>query len=165
MRPAPDILVTAGRASCDNRSLIDILGGDLMGDSIDQNSQTRPESLKPSAPFPVIGLGASAGGLQALKDFFAHVPAESGMAFVVIMHLSPKHESHVAALLQATTSMPVTQVNESVKVLPNHVYVIPPTKNLEMSGELISLTAPEPLHKGKQVAIDLFFRTLGETHK
>ncbi len=138
-----------------------------MSDSIEQNSQPRAETepLKPRAPFPIIGLGASAGGLQALKDFFTHMPAESGMAFVVIMHLSPKHESHVAALLQATTAMPVMQVTESVKVEPNHVYVIPPTKNLEMSDELISLAEPEPLHKGKQISIDLFFRTLGETHK
>ncbi|MDQ3133973.1 MAG: chemotaxis protein CheB, partial [Acidobacteriota bacterium] len=137
-----------------------------MGDSFEHNSQPQagPEPPKQAAPFPVIGLGASAGGLQALKDFFTHMPAESGMAFVVIMHLSPKHESHAAALLQATTEMPVTQVTEAVKVEPNHVYVIPPTKNLEMHDGHITLTEPEPLHRGKQVAIDLFFRTLGETH-
>nr|MBA3320742.1 chemotaxis protein [Pyrinomonadaceae bacterium] len=137
-----------------------------MGDNFEQNYQPQAETepSKQAAPFPVIGLGASAGGLQALKDFFTHMPAESGMAFVVIMHLSPKHESHAATLLQATTEMPVTQVTEAVKVEPNHVYVIPPTKNLEMSDGHITLTEPEPLHRGKQVAIDLFFRTLGETH-
>jgi two-component system CheB/CheR fusion protein len=135
--------------------------------SLMQNFQllAEPQIPKHATSFPVIGLGASAGGLQALKEFFTHMPAENGMAFVVIMHLSPRYESHVAALLQATTAMPVTQVNANVSIEPNHVYVIPPTKNLKMNlGEII-LTEPEPLHEGKQVAIDLFFRTLGETHK
>lgn len=138
-----------------------------MDDNIEENSkpQADPEPPPRGASFPIIGLGASAGGLQALKDFFIHMPADSGMAFVVIMHLSPKHESHAASLLQATTEMPVTQVTESVKVLPNHVYVIPPMKNLEMNDGHINLTEPERLRQGKQVAIDLFFRTLGDTHK
>ncbi|MGB8507218.1 MAG: chemotaxis protein CheB [Pyrinomonadaceae bacterium] len=124
-----------------------------MGDVIEQNSQPQPppqpEPPQQAASFPVIGLGASAGGLQALKDFFTHMPSESGMAFVVIMHLSPNHESHAASLLQATTGMPVTQVNESVRVEPNHVYVIPPTKNLEMNDGHINLIEPEPLQKGQ----------------
>lgn len=138
-----------------------------MNDSVEPNSQSRAGQEPPprGASFPVIGLGASAGGLQALKDFFTHMPAESGMAFVVIMHLSAKHESHAAALLQATTGMPVMQVTKNIKVEPNHVYVIPPTKNLEMNDGHINLTEPEPLHGGKQSSIDLFFRTLGETHE
>jgi two-component system CheB/CheR fusion protein len=138
-----------------------------MGNSLGQNSQpqTGPEPAVKPPPFPVIGLGASAGGLRALKDFFTHMPAESGMAFVVIMHLSAKHESHAAALLQATTEMPVTQITESVRVEPNRVYVIPPTKHLAMNDGHISLTEPEPMLGGQQVAIDLFFRTLGDTHK
>ena len=137
-----------------------------MAESTDQNSDIKVgPSSQTTTPFPVIGLGASAGGLQALKDFFTHMPANSGMAFVVIMHLSPNHESHVATLLQATTEMPVTQITQAVKVEPNHVYVIPPTKNLEMSDGQIILKDPQRLNAGKQVAIDRFFRTLGETHK
>jgi len=137
-----------------------------MADSVNQNPDMKvgPVSLT-TTPFPVIGLGASAGGLQPLKDFFTHMPADSGMAFVVILHLSPKHESHAATLLQATTKMPVTQVVQAVKVEANHVYVIPPTKNLEMSDGQIILKDPARLSGGKQVAIDRFFRTLGETHK
>ena len=137
-----------------------------MAENGNQNSdmKVRPIS-QTTTPFPVIGLGASAGGLQPLKDFFTHMPANSGMAFVVIMHLSPKHESHAATLLQATTEMPVTQVTEAVKVEPNHVYVIPPPKNLEMSDGQIIVKDPGRLSGGKQVAIDRFFRTLGETHK
>ena len=137
-----------------------------MAESVNQNQDIKVGPISQTTkPFPVIGLGASAGGLQPLKDFFTHMPANSGMAFVVILHLSPKHESHAAALLQATTEMPVTQVMEEVKVEPNHVYVIPPTKNLEMSDGQIILKAPARLTGGKQVAIDRFFRTLGETHK
>lgn len=138
-----------------------------MDDNFEHNSHrfAEPEASPHPATFPVIGLGASAGGLQALKDFFAPMPAESGMAFVVIMHLSAKHESHAAELLQATTAMPVMQVTESVKVEPNRVYVIPPTKHLAMNDGHISLTEPQPLHRGQQVSIDLFFRTLGDTHK
>ncbi|HEY6802745.1 MAG TPA: PAS domain S-box protein [Pyrinomonadaceae bacterium] len=135
-----------------------------MDESLDQNFAPL-DPLPYLTSFPVVGLGSSAGGLEALKDFFAHVPANSGMAFVVIMHLSPKHESHVAKLLQATTAMPVMQVTETVRVEPDNVYVIPPTKNLEMSDGQIILTEPEPLHQGKQAVIDLFFRTLAETHK
>lgn len=137
-----------------------------MAESVNHNSDMKVGPIsQTTTPFPVIGLGASAGGLQPLKDFFTHMPANSGMAFVVIMHLSPKHESHAATLLQATTSMPVTQVTQAIKVEPNHVYVIPPTKNLEMSDGQIIVTDPGRLSGGKQVAIDRFFRTLGETHK
>lgn len=139
-----------------------------MSEIPEQQAQLTTESLVApgqTASFPIIGLGASAGGLQALKDFFTHMPDESGMAFVVIMHLSPKHESHAAELLQATTNMLVTQVTETVKVEPNHVYVISPTKNLEMLDGHIKLIDLQTLQGGRQVAIDLFFRTLGDTHK
>src|SRR5690242_19875152 len=102
---------------------------------------TTPEQKlsKPSyRSFPIVGIGASAGGLQALKDFFAHMTPDSGMAFVVIMHLSPNHESQVAEVLQTTTLMPVMQVTQKVKVERNHVYVIAPSKSLQMrDGEIV----------------------------
>ena len=120
-----------------------------MTENGNQNSDMKVQPIShTTTSFPVIGLGASAGGLQPLKDFFTHMPANSGMAFVVIMHLSPKHESHAATLLQATTEMPVTQVTQAVKVEPNHVYVIPPTKNLEMSDGQIIVTDPGRLSEG-----------------
>lgn len=133
--------------------------------SQERNAQSnRRRKLKPKTGFPVVGLGASAGGLQALKRFFEGMPAESGMAFVVIMHLSPEHESHAAAILQNTTRMSVTQVNEQVKVEPNHVYVIPPTKHLAMEDGHIRLSEPTR-PTGRHVAVDLFFRTLADTHQ
>ena len=84
--------------------------------------------------FLIVGLGASAGGIHALKEFFAQVPKDSGMAYVVILHMSPEHESHLAQILQVASPIPVTQVRERVKVNPNHVYVVPPTHNLADLG-------------------------------
>jgi two-component system CheB/CheR fusion protein len=128
-----------------------------------QSEQNDDTIVSPFHPFPLVGIGASAGGLQALQHFFTHMPADSGMAFVVIMHLSPTHESHVASLLQHTTKMPVIQVTEAVHVAPNHVYVIPPTQDLSMVDGSISLQEREASRAGR-APIDLFFRTLAETH-
>src|SRR5262245_20001089 len=114
--------------------------------------------------FPVVGLGASAGGLKALLQFFELMPANSGMAFVVILHLSPAHESHSPELLQNVTTMPVAQVNEAVRVEPNRVYVIPPTKHLEMRDGFITLSELGTSRDG-QAAVDLFFRTLADAHR
>ncbi len=117
----------------------------------------------PDSNHPVVGIGASSGGLQALQKLFAHMPADSGMAFVVIMHLSPAHESYAASLIQQATAMPVTQVNETVLIAPNHIYVIPPNKYLSMvDGSLHLSDFDEP--RGRRAPIDLFFRTLAETH-
>lgn len=113
--------------------------------------------------FIAVGIGASAGGIKALKEFFAATPADPGMAFVVILHLSPNHESSLAEIIQKETALSVTQVTETVKVEPNHVYVIPPNKNLAMTDGVIKLTEPEPT-LGTRVAIDLFFRTLANAY-
>ena len=76
--------------------------------------------------FLIVGMGASAGGIKAFKQFFERVPADSGMAYVVILHLSPEHDSKLAEVLQQSAAMPVAQVTESVRIEPDHVYVIPP---------------------------------------
>jgi two-component system CheB/CheR fusion protein len=114
--------------------------------------------------FPVVGIGASAGGLQALLRLFEQMPATSGMAFVVVLHLSPKHESNAAAILQNATRMAVTQVTETVAIEPNHVYVIPPSKHLVMSDGHLRLSE-QGRSRGRHVSIDLFFRTLAEAHR
>ena len=112
---------------------------------------------------PVVGIGASAGGLAALRQFFRHMPAENGMAFVVILHLSPDYDSNLASILQQSTAMPVVKVIEQVPVEANHVYVIPPTKHLAMLDGAIRLTEPVG-PRGRQAPIDLFFRSLAETY-
>src|SRR5688572_27290691 len=82
----------------------------------------------------VVGIGASAGGLKALLQFFEAVPADSGMAFVVIMHLDPQRKSRMAALLQDRAAIPVTQVTGTTPVEANHVYIIPPGLDLTLVG-------------------------------
>jgi two-component system, chemotaxis family, CheB/CheR fusion protein len=111
----------------------------------------------------VVGLGGSAGSIGALQKFFSRMPAESGLAFVVVLHLSPKYESNLAQLLQNSTPMPVTQVAAAVKVEENCVYVIPPGKQLLMTdGKLMLKDLPREY--GTRAAVDIFFRSLAETH-
>ena len=135
--------------------------------TLQQPSARSPEDggIAPSSlDFPVIGIGASAGGLEALLRFFEQLPASAGMAFVVILHLSPKHESNAAGILQRATTMPVTQVLEAVRIEADHVYVIPPGVDLTMDdGRLTPM--PRERTKGPHVAIDRFFRTLGLVHR
>ena len=120
--------------------------------------------IKSALNFPVVGIGASAGGLQALLSFFEHMPASNGMAFVVILHLSPEHESSVAEILQRVASMPVVQVKGLTAIHANHVYVIPPNHNLSMNDGHLQLSSHTGV-KGANLAIDLFFRTLAEVHQ
>src|SRR5438045_7791153 len=96
----------------------------------DGSSENTRKQRHPNEPAAVVGLGASAGGVAVLQQFFSDMPPESGLAFVVVMHLSPEHESNLANVLAQKTAMPVMQVNEPVKVKPNHVYVIPPNHQL-----------------------------------
>jgi len=114
--------------------------------------------------FPVVGVGASAGGLSALIKLFESLSAAPGMAFVVVLHLSPKHESNAAAILQRATKMTVAQVTDDVKIAPDHVYVIAPTHSLLMVDGTLRLGAAERI-RGGHVVIDLFFRTLAQAHK
>ena len=112
----------------------------------------------------VVGLGGSAGSIKALETFFSQMPEDSGLAFVVVLHLSPEYESGLAGVLQKWTVMPVIQVSEPVKVEANCVYVIPPRKHLLMAdGHLILTDLPHEY--GKRSAVDIFFCTLAETHQ
>ncbi|MCA1623587.1 MAG: PAS domain S-box protein [Acidobacteria bacterium] len=125
-----------------------------------KNDVKKPKSVK---DFSVVGIGASAGGIEALKNFFAETPADSGMAFVVILHLSQEHESHLAEILQSAAKIPVRQITKTVRVEPNQVYVIPPAKGLKIVDGTIQLTEPERA-RGKRVPIDLFFRSLADAY-
>ncbi|MGH7506533.1 MAG: chemotaxis protein CheB [Longimicrobiales bacterium] len=122
-----------------------------------------PDSELAEAGFPVVGIGASAGGLRALQSFFDQVPDGTGMAFVVIVHLDPDHESQMADLLRGHTTMPVSQVTQPVKVEPDHVYVIPPDRDLSMVDGHLGLS-DRKLSRQRRAPIDVFFRTLADTH-
>src|SRR5436190_2173880 len=132
--------------------------------SAEQGSNGQAANSPPDGHFPIVGLGASAGGIQALRDFFAEVPNDSGMAYVVILHMSPEHESKLAEILQVTSSIPVTQVRQRVKVEPNHVYVIPPNQNLPMIDGHLDLKSMIGAEE-RRSPVDLFFRTLAETNE
>jgi PAS domain S-box-containing protein len=112
----------------------------------------------------LVGIGASAGGIEALTTFFDNMPADSGLAFVVILHLSPQHESQLAEVLQPRTKMQVRQVVDREKVEANRVYVIPPDQNLAMSNGHIHLTARDKA-SAQQVPVDFFFRTLASSYQ
>ncbi|MCX7149919.1 MAG: PAS domain-containing protein [Rhodocyclales bacterium] len=115
-------------------------------------------------PFAIVAIGASAGGLDALEQFLGHVPAGSGMAFVVIQHLDPNHKGMMPELLQRATKMPVAQAKNRMKVKPDCVYVIPPNRDLSILHDtlhLLELAAP----RGLRLPIDFFFRALAEDRR
>ncbi|WP_438396929.1 CheR family methyltransferase [Caballeronia sp. DA-9] len=127
-------------------------------------NQTAAPRAASALDFPVVGIGASAGGIQALIRFFEHVPRDPGMAFVVVLHLSPSHESQADNVLRRVTGMPVSQVTEATPIEKNHVYLISPATALSMTDGYLSATPAERRHGGGAVAIDLFFRSLAEAH-
>jgi two-component system CheB/CheR fusion protein len=125
---------------------------------------TGPDVAGPDAPiaagaFPIVGIGASAGGLEALEQFLRHVPPQSGMAYVVVQHLDPDHKDLMAELLQRTTSMPVQQITDRQRVQPNQVYVIPPNRELSILHGVLHLLEPDA-PRGRRLPIDFFLRAL-----
>lgn len=112
---------------------------------------------------PVVGIGASAGGLHALQTFFRALPSDTGAAYVVIVHLDPEHQSELARILGMCTAMPVAEVKDREAIAANHVYVISPNRRLLIAEDEIS-TAPFDEPRGLRMPIDQFFRSLAEQH-
>src|SRR6185437_12426460 len=113
--------------------------------------------------FPIVGIGASAGGVQALVRLFEHMPRDPGMTFVIVLHLSPSHESQADSVLRRVTQMPVLQVTGATPIEKNHVYIISPATVLSMTDGYLSVT-PVERGRGRPAAIDLFFRSLADAH-
>ena len=111
--------------------------------------------------FPIVGIGASAGGLEALEQFFNNMPKDNGMAFVVIQHLDPNHVGIMPELLQRTTEMKVTQATDRLQIKPNCVYVIPPNKSMSILNGALHLFEPIET-RGLRLPIDFFFRSLAD---
>ena len=111
--------------------------------------------------FPIVGIGASAGGLEALEVFLKNVPLKSGIAFVIVQHLDPTHKDMMVELLQRVTAIPLVQVSDRLKIESDHVYVIPPNKDMSLlHGSLHLLDPVEP--RGLRLPIDFFFRSLAD---
>ena len=121
----------------------------------------KPEAAKQPSHFPIVGIGASAGGLEALELFLANVPKNSGMAYVIIQHLDPTRKGVMVELLQRGTSMRVFQVKDRMRVEANCVYVIPPNKDLSILHGVLHLLDPVA-PRGLRLPIDFFFRSLAD---
>ena len=100
-----------------------------------RSNPSRPSKVR----FPIVGVGASAGGLEAFMQLLQNLPADTGMAFVLIQHLDPDHESALTQLLAKATSMPVSEVTHGMPVAPDHICVIPPNANMAIVGGVLKL--------------------------
>ena len=131
------------------------------------NNQLRiePSRKDTSSPethaFPIAGIGASAGGLEALEQFLGHVPEGSGIAYVIVQHLDPTHKGIMPELLQRVTPMKVLQVKDRMTVEPNCIYIIPPNRDMSILHGKLHLFEPIA-HRGLRLPIDYFFRSLAE---
>lgn len=117
-----------------------------------------------SDQFPIVGMGSSAGGLEALEQFFANVPANCGMAFVVIQHLDPHHKGIMPELLQRITKMKVNTVTDRLKIKPNCVYVIPPNTSMSILNGALYLFEPIET-RGLRLPVDFFLRSLADDQR
>ena len=113
--------------------------------------------------FPVVGIGASAGGLEAFKNLLKAIPEHSGMAYILVQHLHPDHSSSLPEILQRETSIPVLEISDNVKVEPDHIYVIPANKMLVANDGVLKLSPRPKDHKN--MPIDIFFSSLAEVHQ
>ena len=135
----------------------------------DASLQEEKDIVKELSPekkesFPIVGIGSSAGGIEALIGFFSAMPANTGMAFIVVQHMSPKHESLLPKILQNYTRMVATQATDGVQIQPDHVYITPPDKNLHLAQRSLKLIE-KPERPYVAHSIDIFFRSLAESLK
>src|SRR5947208_2155714 len=134
--------------------------------AVDTFPGDRPQGAGSDQPdrenaFPIVGIGASAGGLEALEVFFTAMPSDSGMAFVVVQHLSPDFKSLMDELLGRRTSMAIHRVEDGMEVQPNAIYLIPPRKEMMIASRRLHLIDKDP-SKSLSLPIDTFFRSLAQ---
>ena len=121
-----------------------------------------PQANEEGPQFLIVGVGASAGGLEAFTQMLRALPVDTGMAFVLVQHLDPTHASMLAEILSRSTEMPVSEVQDQMPVEANHVYVIPPGANMVISKRVLQLSSRREA-RGHHRSIDYFFRSLAET--
>jgi len=134
-----------------------------------EREDTRQDLAKPDSPIPaeqrnditIVAIGASAGGIEAVTELMNYLPIDTGMAFVLVQHLDPKHHSILTELLGRKTAMTVTEVSEGLPVKPNHVYVIPPNATMTISNQTLHLS-PREESRGMHMTVDHFMRALAE---
>src|SRR5580658_2144211 len=126
-------------------------------DRLREQSLAAPQPPSGSEDFPVVGIGASAGGLEACTKLLGALPSDNGMAFILIQHLDPTHESMMAELLGHRTSMIVVQATNGMLLERKHLYVIPPGSYLSVSSGALHLSRPEARH-GARLPFDFLLR-------
>ncbi|KAA6438308.1 PAS domain S-box protein [Dyadobacter flavalbus] len=122
-----------------------------------------PDALQKEDQTLIVGIGASAGGVETLIEFFEQVDAGSDMAYVVILHLSPDYDSRLAEILGQVAPIPVIKVTENVRIQPNHVYVVPPNQHLQIQVNQITVS-PNLNQEERRAPVDIFFRSLADSH-
>lgn len=115
----------------------------------------------PAAAVPIVGIGASAGGLEAFEQFFRNLAPDSGIGFVLVPHLDPGHASMLGEILQRSTSMPVVEVEDQMAVAPNRVHVVPPNRDMAIFHGILQLSVPD-VPRGHRMPIDAFLRSLAD---
>jgi chemotaxis methyl-accepting protein methylase/PAS domain-containing protein len=124
-------------------------------------SETQPTMKFSPGELPIVGIGCSAGGLEALEKFFQNVQPDVGIAFVIVQHLDPNHPSALPDLVQRIAHLPVMQVTNRMKIEANHIYIIPPDQNLSLHHGLLHLSDPPP-QPALRLPVDFFLRSLAE---
>ena len=118
---------------------------------------------KDRAPGCVVGIGASAGGLEALQQLLTFLPGNTGMSFIIIQHLAPNHKSMLAGILGKYTIMPVIEATDGIRIERNHIYMIPPRYNLEIDNDILRLKEYD--HNKINHPVDVFFRSLAYSYE
>ncbi|MEO7175366.1 MAG: chemotaxis protein CheB, partial [Saprospiraceae bacterium] len=126
-----------------------------------KKNKTQPSATVQN--FPIVGIGASAGGLDAFKRLLKAIPESSGMAYVLVQHLDPSHESFLPEILQRVTNIPVLEIIDDIPLAPDHIYIIPSNKMLFSTDGVLKLVAREK--KILNLSIDVFFTSLADVHK
>ncbi len=128
-----------------------------------ESGQAQQPKKKAAQDFPIVGIGASAGGLAAFEDFFSGMPegVDPGMAFVLVQHLAPDHKSILVDLVQRYTRMQVFEVEDGMEVHPNCTYIIPPNHDMALQNAVLYLLEPSA-PRGQRLPIDFFFRSLAQ---
>ena len=136
------------------------------GDSQTATSEPAQQPKEPPMQFPVVGIGASAGGLAAFEAFFSAMPADTDpdMAFILVQHLSPDHKSMLGDLVRRYTRMQVREVQDNMAVEPNGVYIIPPNRDMALLNGALQLLEPVA-QRGLRLPIDFFFRSLAQDQR
>lgn len=129
-----------------------------------KNDSPKEKTLRSLDGFPVVAIGSSAGGFDALKKFFTNLPSDPGIAFVLIQHLDPTHKSSMVDLMKRYTDLEVVQVTDGIKVEPDHLYIIPPNKDMGMINGTLQLIEPIEPH-GLRLPINYFLKNLAEDQK